>query len=397
MHAEVHFCPVVQPSDEGAGAPRRPRAPPSWDALGLANEPAATSLHGGGPRLAVHETSPCTPPTSVPTACLRSPHAVGAGVQRRAALAVPAPARGAGRWAVEHILECGGGYAPAGLPFRPARAAAAARSAATRCCCTAGRAASTPATRCTPARACWPRAGTCSAQLRDHGDTHHLNPEMFHLPHRRGGGAIARWRGAGRRPLALSGFSLGGNFALRVAARGRRDRAGPRHRGCARPSIRPRSSMRSSARPGSITTTSCVEVAWFTQAQAPVYPEQVHLSDAELRHDDAHLTRVMVERHTDFGSLDNNYLNGYPSPATSWRGACRRPSSPPPTIRSFRSRIFTASPRARHRADIAPLAAIAASSAISCAAGPRTTSPRSWRRPCRAAECRPRTSTRGRP
>ena len=57
--------------------------------------------------------------------------------------------------------------------------------------------------------------------LRDHGPTHHLNPELFHSCR------IAEVVGAVRavqqqlpeQPLSLAGYSLGGNFALRVAVR----------------------------------------------------------------------------------------------------------------------------------------------------------------------------------
>jgi hypothetical protein len=57
--------------------------------------------------------------------------------------------------------------------------------------------------------------------LRDHGDSHHLNPEIFHSCR------IAEVVGAVRRlqvlypaqSLNLVGFSLGGNFCLRVGAR----------------------------------------------------------------------------------------------------------------------------------------------------------------------------------
>ncbi len=57
--------------------------------------------------------------------------------------------------------------------------------------------------------------------LRDHGPSHHLNPELFHS------NRIHEVVGAVRRiqelfpdrPLSLAGFSLGGNFALRVALR----------------------------------------------------------------------------------------------------------------------------------------------------------------------------------
>jgi uncharacterized protein len=57
--------------------------------------------------------------------------------------------------------------------------------------------------------------------LRDHGPSHHLNEELFHS-NRIGEVAAAVARIAElfqQRPLCLGGFSLGGNFALRVAAR----------------------------------------------------------------------------------------------------------------------------------------------------------------------------------
>jgi predicted alpha/beta-fold hydrolase len=56
--------------------------------------------------------------------------------------------------------------------------------------------------------------------LRDHGDTHHLNRDLFHscrLPEVVG--AVRRLQALmPAQPLALAGFSLGGNFMLRVAA-----------------------------------------------------------------------------------------------------------------------------------------------------------------------------------
>lgn len=59
-------------------------------------------------------------------------------------------------------------------------------------------------------------------QLRDHGDSHHLNHELFHscrLDEAVGGVAeIARRFGRGA-PLALAGFSLGGNFCLRIGVK----------------------------------------------------------------------------------------------------------------------------------------------------------------------------------
>src|SRR5437879_13915056 len=72
--------------------------------------------------------------------------------------------------------------------------------------------------------------------LRDHGDTHHLNRELFHscrLPAVVGPGRALQQHFAGR-PLQLVGFSLGGNFMLRVAARARGAAPGP-HRAIAAP------------------------------------------------------------------------------------------------------------------------------------------------------------------
>ena len=68
---------------------------------------------------------------------------------------------------------------------------------------------------------CWRAASTCvRLNLRDHGATHHLNREIFHscrLPEVVGAmHALARHFADAR--LYLAGFSLGGNFMLRVAA-----------------------------------------------------------------------------------------------------------------------------------------------------------------------------------
>jgi predicted alpha/beta-fold hydrolase len=57
--------------------------------------------------------------------------------------------------------------------------------------------------------------------LRDHGPTHHLNPELFHscrIAEVVGAIAAIARRFPSRR-LALVGYSLGGNFAVRVAVR----------------------------------------------------------------------------------------------------------------------------------------------------------------------------------
>ncbi|MGJ4730601.1 alpha/beta fold hydrolase, partial [Luteimonas sp. SDU101] len=57
--------------------------------------------------------------------------------------------------------------------------------------------------------------------FRDHGDTHHLNPDIFHscrieeVVH----AACDIARRFPARPMVAAGYSLGGNFALRLALR----------------------------------------------------------------------------------------------------------------------------------------------------------------------------------
>jgi len=70
--------------------------------------------------------------------------------------------------------------------------------------------------------ACLWRAGyrVFRLNLRDHGDSHHLNAELFHSCRLDEVIGAVRWvqRRFPSEPLMLGGFSLGGNFALRVAA-----------------------------------------------------------------------------------------------------------------------------------------------------------------------------------
>ena len=57
--------------------------------------------------------------------------------------------------------------------------------------------------------------------MRDHGETHHLNEELFHscrLDEMVGAVRAIAARAPGQR-LSLVGYSLGGNFALRIAAK----------------------------------------------------------------------------------------------------------------------------------------------------------------------------------
>lgn len=91
------------------------------------------------------------------------------------------------------------------------------------------------------------RAGytTFRLNLRDHGGTHHLNEAMFHSA-RMGEvlDAVAAARAlAPQGPLFVIGFSLGGNFALRVGLQGPAQGLEPRLAVGVSPSINPEATL----------------------------------------------------------------------------------------------------------------------------------------------------------
>lgn len=149
--------------------------------------------------------------------------------------------------------------------------------------------------------------------FRDHGETHHLNTEMFHSC--RLDEVVGAVREAVRlftpRKLVVAGFSLGGNFALRVALRAPAAGIPLDYALAICPAIHPPSIL------------EAIESApWFYHAyfmrkwrdslrrKQSLYPQSARFDDNELRYSMRELTRTMVERHTDFGTLDA-YLQGY--------------------------------------------------------------------------------------
>ncbi len=149
--------------------------------------------------------------------------------------------------------------------------------------------------------------------FRDHGETHHLNRELFHSCRiDEVVGAVAEVaRRFPQRPLLIGGYSLGGNFALRVALRAPAAGIPLAWVFAVCPVISPHAGL------------AAIERApWFyeryflrkwrrsLQRKQAHFPQSELFSPAELRGKLRDLTRDLVLRHTDFGSLDN-YLNGY--------------------------------------------------------------------------------------
>jgi len=149
--------------------------------------------------------------------------------------------------------------------------------------------------------------------FRDHGDTHHLNREMFHSCRLdEVVGALQEiTRRFSPRPLVLTGFSLGGNFALRVALRAADASIPLAYALAVCPAVHPPSILDAiEAAPWFYHDYFMLKWRGSIKRKRALFPQEVQLSDKELGHDMRTLTRVMVERHTDFGTLDN-YLNGY--------------------------------------------------------------------------------------
>jgi hypothetical protein len=149
--------------------------------------------------------------------------------------------------------------------------------------------------------------------FRDHGETHHLNRELFHSCR------IDEVVGAVKqiaqrfpeRPLVIGGFSLGGNFALRVALHAPSAGIPLTWVFAVCPVISPHAGLK-----------SIEDAPWFYEyyfmikwrdslrRKQKLFPQSQLFTPQQLRGNMRELTQNMVLRHTDFGSLDN-YLQGY--------------------------------------------------------------------------------------
>ncbi|HEX7326127.1 MAG TPA: alpha/beta fold hydrolase [Rhodanobacteraceae bacterium] len=149
--------------------------------------------------------------------------------------------------------------------------------------------------------------------FRDHGGTHALNRGLFHSCriHEVVGAVQAVARRWPVRPLVVVGFSLGGNFALRVA------RAAPdagiqlAHTVAVCPVIDAHAGL-FQIEHGMRMYHDYFLWKWrqSLRRKQRAFPDTELFTRRELRGDIRALTEALVLRHTDFGSLDN-YLDGY--------------------------------------------------------------------------------------
>jgi predicted alpha/beta-fold hydrolase len=149
--------------------------------------------------------------------------------------------------------------------------------------------------------------------LRDHGDTHHLNQGLFHsclLPEVTGAVVALQEMFAGR-PLHLIGFSLGGNFMLRVAAQARSAALNLGQVIAVSPVLDPPATLAALQRgmPGYELYFVRKWLRSLHRKQA-VWPDSYDFAALARQRDLKTMTAELVRSHTDFPTLDD-YLNGY--------------------------------------------------------------------------------------
>lgn len=149
--------------------------------------------------------------------------------------------------------------------------------------------------------------------LRDHGATHHLNRDLFHSC--RLAEVVGAIQALARRfpdmPLVLGGFSLGGNFMLRVAAH-----TEARHLPIERvvavcPVLDPAVTMNTLE--NGFPLYHSYFVRKWTRSLAikqSVWPDHYDFEELLRVRNLREMTRLLVASHTEFSSMDD-YLAGY--------------------------------------------------------------------------------------
>jgi uncharacterized protein len=149
--------------------------------------------------------------------------------------------------------------------------------------------------------------------LRDHGETHHLNRELFHscrLPEVVGAVRALQRQFPGR-PLQLVGFSLGGNFLLRVAAQAHEAGLDLARVIAVSPVLEPAETMVAlhDGLPGYERYFVRKWLRSLRKKQA-AWPDSYDFSELARIRDLKRMTAELVRSHSDFATLDD-YLSGY--------------------------------------------------------------------------------------
>jgi predicted alpha/beta-fold hydrolase len=149
--------------------------------------------------------------------------------------------------------------------------------------------------------------------LRDHGPSHHLNTELFH------GARIDEVVLAiqsinqqfPRQNTYLTGFSLGGNFALRVAQKALKNNLQLTKVVAISPVINPIETMKALENGSALYRTYFMR-KWRKSLiiKHATFPEKVNLDIVSNANNLMALTEMLVDQHTNFTSV-NSYFNSY--------------------------------------------------------------------------------------
>ncbi len=149
--------------------------------------------------------------------------------------------------------------------------------------------------------------------LRDHGATHHLNRDLFHscrLPEVVGAVRALASRFANL-PIVLCGFSLGGNFMLRVAADPEARHLPLQRIIAVSPVLDPAVTMTTLERGSPIYHSYFVRKWTRSLAKKQLaWPDHYDFGDLLRTRSLREMTRELVRRHTEYPSMDD-YLAGY--------------------------------------------------------------------------------------
>jgi len=149
--------------------------------------------------------------------------------------------------------------------------------------------------------------------FRDHGETHHLNEGLFHSCRLQEVVQAARWV-SDRFPspaFLAAGYSLGGNFALRLALAAPAAGIPLVHAAAVCPAVDPSAVMRT-------LETGPAFYNWYfmrkwrgsLRKKRALFPQHHDFDDGVLAKDMRGLTHWLVKRHTDMADVED-YFNGY--------------------------------------------------------------------------------------
>lgn len=149
--------------------------------------------------------------------------------------------------------------------------------------------------------------------FRDHGPTHHLNHELFHscrLPEVLGAVRAVQQAMPGK-PIYLVGFSLGGNFALRVAAAASIEQLEVARTFAVSPLLEPKNTLLRLDR-GSPLYHRYFVIKWgrSLQKKQAAWPHHYDFGTVLRGGNLRKMTEELVSQYTEFPDLDS-YLAGY--------------------------------------------------------------------------------------